>query len=54
MKQIPDVVILHRAMDVENAVEGSGDAQKLKWQFVPKIKELVSETIQNVKKRKER
>ncbi len=43
LKQIPDVVILHRAIDVENAVEGSDDAQKLKWQFVPKIKELYAD-----------
>ncbi len=43
LKQIPDVVILHRAIDVENAVEGSDDAQKQKWQFVPKIKELYAD-----------
>jgi bifunctional enzyme Fae/Hps len=43
LKQIPDVVILHRAIDVENAVEGSDEAQKQKWQFVPKIKELYAD-----------
>jgi len=43
LKQIPDVVILHRAIDVENAIEGSDDAQKQKWQFVPKIKELYAD-----------
>ncbi|MBA7689559.1 3-hexulose-6-phosphate synthase [subsurface metagenome] len=43
LKQIPDVVILHRAIDVENAIEGSDDAQKQKWQFVSKIKELYAD-----------
>ena len=43
LKQIPDVVILHRAIDVESSVEGSDDAQKQKWQFVPKIKELYAD-----------
>jgi len=43
LKQIPDVVILHRAIDVENAIEGSDAAQKQKWQFVPKIKELYAD-----------
>jgi bifunctional enzyme Fae/Hps len=42
LKQIPDVVILHRAIDVE---QGSGSqspdvAQKARWATIPKIKEL--------------
>jgi len=42
LKQIPDVVILHRAIDVEQATEAqSPDAsQKARWALVPKIKEL--------------
>ena len=43
LKQTPDVVILHRAIDVEqSANEGlSPDAsQKARWALVPKIKEL--------------
>ncbi|MFX0071193.1 MAG: bifunctional 5,6,7,8-tetrahydromethanopterin hydro-lyase/3-hexulose-6-phosphate synthase [Candidatus Hermodarchaeota archaeon] len=42
LKQIPDVVILHRAIDVEQAahVESPDAAQKIRWRFVPKIKEL--------------
>jgi len=39
LKQIPDVVILHRAIDAESAAEGTDEAQKQKWKFVPKIKE---------------
>ena len=43
LKQTPDVVILHRAIDVEQSTEGelSPDAkQKARWALVPKIKDL--------------
>ena len=40
LKQVPDVVILHRAIDAESAAEGTDEAQKQKWKFVPKIKEF--------------
>jgi len=43
LKQTPDVVIIHRAIDVEQSTEGklSPDAQqKQRWTLVPKIKEL--------------
>lgn len=42
LKEIPDVVILHRAIDAEQGATaaGSDEAQRKKWQFVPKIKEL--------------
>ena len=40
LKQIPDVVILHRAIDAEAAAAGTDAAQKAKWQNIPKIKEL--------------
>ncbi len=43
LKQTPDVVILHRAIDVEQSAAGdiSHDAaQKARWGLVPKIKEL--------------
>ncbi len=43
LEQIPDVVIIHRGIDVEqsNTGEGSPDsAQKSRWGLVPKIKEL--------------
>jgi len=43
LKQTPDVVILHRAIDVEQSAEGdiSHDAaQKARWGLIPKIKEL--------------
>lgn len=42
LRQIPDVVILHRAIDVEQAAEAqSPDAQqRARWALVPKIKEL--------------
>ncbi|MFX1479159.1 MAG: bifunctional 5,6,7,8-tetrahydromethanopterin hydro-lyase/3-hexulose-6-phosphate synthase [Promethearchaeota archaeon] len=43
LKEIPDVVIIHRAIDVEQSTEGdkSPDAQqKQRWALVPKIKEL--------------
>ncbi|TFG22128.1 MAG: bifunctional 5,6,7,8-tetrahydromethanopterin hydro-lyase/3-hexulose-6-phosphate synthase [Promethearchaeota archaeon] len=46
LKQIPDVVILHRAIDVEQSVEGDQSpdaAQKARWALVPKIKELYKE-----------
>lgn len=39
LKQIPDVVILHRAIDVESVNAGTDDAQRQKWQNIPKIKE---------------
>ncbi|NVM16120.1 MAG: bifunctional 5,6,7,8-tetrahydromethanopterin hydro-lyase/3-hexulose-6-phosphate synthase [Candidatus Lokiarchaeota archaeon] len=42
LKQVPDVVILHRAIDVEQATgsESSNAAQKVRWAAIPKIKEL--------------
>ena len=42
LKQVPDVVILHRAIDVEQAssAESSDAAQKARWAVIPKIKEL--------------
>jgi len=40
LKQIPDVVILHRAIDAETAASGTDDAQKQAWQNIAKIKEL--------------
>ncbi|MFX1457317.1 MAG: bifunctional 5,6,7,8-tetrahydromethanopterin hydro-lyase/3-hexulose-6-phosphate synthase, partial [Promethearchaeota archaeon] len=43
LKQTPDVVIIHRAIDVEQSTEGdkSPDAQqKQRWALVPKIKQL--------------
>ncbi|MFW9877410.1 MAG: bifunctional 5,6,7,8-tetrahydromethanopterin hydro-lyase/3-hexulose-6-phosphate synthase [Candidatus Thorarchaeota archaeon] len=43
LKQIPDVVIIHRAIDVEQSTSGdkSPDAQqRQRWALVPKIKEL--------------
>jgi len=42
LKQVPDVVILHRAIDVEQATgsESSDAAQKARWEVIPKIKEL--------------
>ncbi|MHA1190818.1 MAG: bifunctional 5,6,7,8-tetrahydromethanopterin hydro-lyase/3-hexulose-6-phosphate synthase [Promethearchaeota archaeon] len=42
LKQIPNVVILHRAIDVEQGVgsQSSDAAQKARWTFIPKIKEL--------------
>ncbi len=42
LKQVPDVVILHRAIDVEQATgsESSDAAQKARWGVIPKIKEL--------------
>ncbi|GAG97758.1 unnamed protein product, partial [marine sediment metagenome] len=42
LKQVPDVVILHRAIDVEQASgsESSDAAQKARWAVIPKIKEL--------------
>lgn len=43
LKQIPDVVILHRAIDAESAVEGSDETQRKRWAFVPKIKELYTD-----------
>jgi len=45
LDQIPRVVILHRGIDAEQStVEGGSDqAQKQKWGFVPKIKELYAD-----------
>ncbi len=43
LKQIPDVVILHRAIDAESAAEGSDETQRKRWAFVPKIKELYAD-----------
>jgi len=43
LKQIPDVVIIHRGIDVEQSAAGdkSPDAQqRQRWALVPKIKEL--------------
>jgi bifunctional enzyme Fae/Hps len=43
LKETPDVVIIHRAIDVEQSTEGdkSPDAQQTqRWALVPKIKEL--------------
>ncbi|MFX1316513.1 MAG: bifunctional 5,6,7,8-tetrahydromethanopterin hydro-lyase/3-hexulose-6-phosphate synthase [Promethearchaeota archaeon] len=45
LMQTPDVVIIHRAIDVEQSIEGdkSPDAQqRQRWSLVPKIKELYS------------
>lgn len=42
LKRIPNVVILHRAIDVELANEGSDEIQRRGWDLVPKIKELYS------------
>jgi len=46
LKQVPDVVILHRAIDVEQSVQGDQSpdaAQRARWALVPKIKELYKE-----------
>ncbi|MFX1259373.1 MAG: bifunctional 5,6,7,8-tetrahydromethanopterin hydro-lyase/3-hexulose-6-phosphate synthase [Promethearchaeota archaeon] len=45
LTQIPDVVILHRAIDVEQASDthSPDEAQKQRWALVPKIKELYKE-----------
>ena len=43
LMQTPDVVIIHRAIDVEQSIEGDKSpdaAQKARWSLVPKIKEL--------------
>lgn len=44
LKQTPDVVILHRAIDVEQGNDAltADAAQKQRWSYVPKIKELYS------------
>ena len=42
LKRIPHVVILHRAIDVEQANGDSNEAQRRAWSIVPKIKELYS------------
>ncbi len=43
LKQIPDVVILHRAIDVENVDDGTDEAQRERWKYIPKIKELYAD-----------
>jgi bifunctional enzyme Fae/Hps len=46
LTQIPDVVIIHRAIDVEQSTSGEKSpdaAQKARWGLVPKIKELYKE-----------
>ncbi len=43
LKQIPDVVILHRAIDVEQGGGNTDAAQKKRWGLVPKIKELYAD-----------
>ncbi len=43
LKQIPDVVILHRAIDVEQGGGDTDEAQRKKWAYIPKIKELYSD-----------
>jgi bifunctional enzyme Fae/Hps len=43
LKEIPDVVIIHRGIDVEQSATGEGSpdaAQKARWGLVSKIKEL--------------
>jgi bifunctional enzyme Fae/Hps len=43
LKQTPDVVIIHRGIDVEQSTTGESSpdaAQKARWALVPKIKEL--------------
>lgn len=40
LEEIPDVVILHRAIDAELAGKSSDDLQREKWKFVPKIKDF--------------
>ena len=43
LKQIPDVVILHRAIDVEQGGGDTDEAQKKKWAYVPMIKDYYSD-----------
>lgn len=43
LKQIPDVVILHRAIDVEQGGGNTDEAQRKRWSIVPKIKELYAD-----------
>jgi len=46
LMQTPDVVIIHRAIDVEQSIEGdqSPDAkQRQRWALIPKIKELYAD-----------
>ena len=46
LRQIPDVVIIHRAIDVEQSTAGKSSpdaAQKARWGLVPKIKELYAD-----------
>lgn len=43
LKRTPDVVIIHRAIDVEQSAEGAQSpdaAQRQRWALIPKIKEL--------------
>jgi len=42
LKQTPDVVILHRGIDVEQSADSQGGdaSQRARWALVPKIKEL--------------
>ncbi|MGQ4872598.1 MAG: bifunctional 5,6,7,8-tetrahydromethanopterin hydro-lyase/3-hexulose-6-phosphate synthase [Promethearchaeia archaeon] len=40
LKQTPDVIILHRAIDVELGNTNSDEAQKRAWQNIPRIKEF--------------
>ena len=46
LRQIPDVVIIHRGIDVEQSTAGKSSpdaAQKARWGLVPKIKELYAD-----------
>ncbi|MFX1600074.1 MAG: orotidine 5'-phosphate decarboxylase / HUMPS family protein, partial [Promethearchaeota archaeon] len=46
LRQTPDVVIIHRAIDVEQSPVGDQSpdaAQKARWGLVPKIKELYAD-----------
>jgi bifunctional enzyme Fae/Hps len=46
LREIPDVVIIHRGIDVEQSIQGdqSPDAQqRQRWALVPKIKEMYSD-----------
>jgi len=46
LKQLPDVVILHRAINVEQSSDSqsSDAAQKARWAAIPKIKEIYKDT----------
>jgi bifunctional enzyme Fae/Hps len=46
LRQTPDVVIIHRGIDVEQSTAGDQSpdaAQKARWGLVPKIKELYND-----------